>query len=102
MGYLFDRRGQVRKEFVKERRRKDLVDGLKRRFVFMGCLNLLFSPFIVIYLLIYSFFRYFEVCPLSHLSHVPLLKHRPLPYLNPNHGSVSPRNLPPPTSITDE
>jgi hypothetical protein len=64
MGYLFDRRGQVRKEFVKERRRKDLVDGLRHRFVFMGCLNLLFSPFIVIYLLIYSFFRYFEVSPI--------------------------------------
>lgn len=61
MGYLFDRRGQVRKEFVKERRRKDLVEGLKRRFIFMGCLNLMFAPFIVIYLLIYSFFRYFEV-----------------------------------------
>ena len=27
MGYLFDRRGQVRKEFVRERRRKDLVEG---------------------------------------------------------------------------
>jgi len=27
MGYLFDGRGQVRKEFVRERRRKDLVDG---------------------------------------------------------------------------
>jgi hypothetical protein len=64
MAYLFDRSGQVRKEFVKEKRRGDLVDGLKRRFVFMGCLNLLFSPFIVVYLLIYSFFRYFEVCPL--------------------------------------
>jgi autophagy-related protein 9 len=27
MGYLFDRRGQVRKEFVRERKRKDLVQG---------------------------------------------------------------------------
>ena len=27
MGYLFDKRGQVRKEFVRERRRKDLVEG---------------------------------------------------------------------------
>ena len=27
MGYLFDQRGQVRKEFVRERRRKDLVEG---------------------------------------------------------------------------
>jgi len=78
MGYLFDQRGQVRKEFVRERRRKDLVDGcvsvpahllcasltmsrLKRRFVFMGILNAIFAPFIVVYLLMYSFFRYFEV-----------------------------------------
>lgn len=68
MGYLFDRRGQVRKEFVKEKRRKDLVEGLKHRFIFMGCLNLLFSPFIVIYLLVYSFFRYFEVSDFSFLQ----------------------------------
>jgi autophagy-related protein 9 len=27
MGYLFDRRGQVRKEFVKDRKRKGLVEG---------------------------------------------------------------------------
>ncbi|KIR54433.1 autophagy-like protein 9 [Cryptococcus gattii Ru294] len=60
LGYLFDRRGQVRKEFVKEKRRKDLVQGLRRRFVFMGILNAIFAPFIILYLLIYSFFRYFE------------------------------------------
>ena len=34
---------------------------LERRLIFMGCLNALFAPFIVVYLLIYSFFRYFEV-----------------------------------------
>jgi len=75
MAYLFDRSGQVRKEFVKEKRRGDLVDGLKRRFVFMGCLNLLFSPFIVVYLLIYSFFRYFEVSiplPSQDLTFTPI------------------------------
>lgn len=27
LGFLFDERGQVRKEFVRERRRKDLVEG---------------------------------------------------------------------------
>jgi autophagy-related protein 9 len=27
----------------------------------MGVLNAIFAPFIVLYLLIYSFFRYFEV-----------------------------------------
>ncbi|WVQ76748.1 hypothetical protein IAR50_006422 [Cryptococcus sp. DSM 104548] len=60
LGYLFDWRGQVRKEFLKEKRRKDLVQGLRRRFVFMGILNGLFAPFIIVYLLMYSFFRYFD------------------------------------------
>lgn len=27
----------------------------------MGILNAIFAPFIILYLLIYSFFRYFEV-----------------------------------------
>lgn len=35
---------------------------LRRRFIFMGILNAIFAPFIILYLLIYSFFRYFEVC----------------------------------------
>jgi autophagy-related protein 9 len=30
-------------------------------FIFMGLLNAILAPFIVIYVLIYSFFRYFEV-----------------------------------------
>lgn len=34
---------------------------LKRRFMLMGLINALFAPFIVLYLLMYSFFRYFEV-----------------------------------------
>jgi hypothetical protein len=90
MAYLFDRSGQVRKEFVKEKRRGDLVDGLKRRFVFMGCLNLLFSPFIVVYLLIYSFFRYFEVRPyLTLSSFIPPHTHLgALPLLYPDRSSV--------------
>ena len=92
MVYLFDRRGQVRKEFVKEKRRGDLVDGLKRRFVFMGCLNLLFSPFIVVYLLIYSFFRYFEVRPFLTLSPFHLSHPHPggIPLLRPGGPSILP------------
>lgn len=31
----------------------------------MGMLNAIFAPFIVLYLLMYSFFRYFEVCLLD-------------------------------------
>ncbi|KAF8261690.1 autophagy protein Apg9-domain-containing protein [Lactarius quietus] len=60
MEYLFDRRGQVRKVFLKSKNRAALIDGLRRRFIFMGILNAIFAPFIVVYLLMYSFFRYFE------------------------------------------
>ncbi|KAI0306296.1 autophagy protein Apg9-domain-containing protein [Multifurca ochricompacta] len=60
MEYLFDRRGKVRKVFLKSKNRAALIDGLKRRLIFMGILNAIFAPFIVVYLLMYSFFRYFE------------------------------------------
>jgi hypothetical protein len=47
-------------------KKKDLpihvyLSRLKRRFIFMGILNAIFAPFIVLYVLMYSFFRYFEV-----------------------------------------
>ncbi|KAF9008168.1 APG9-domain-containing protein [Hymenopellis radicata] len=60
MEYLFDRNGQVRKVFLNSRNRVPLIEGLRRRFIFMGILNAIFAPFIVLYLLMYSFFRYFE------------------------------------------
>ncbi|KIY50798.1 APG9-domain-containing protein, partial [Fistulina hepatica ATCC 64428] len=60
MEYLFDRQGRVRKVFLKSQNRAVLIEGLKRRFIFMGILNAIFAPFIVLYLLMYSFFRYFE------------------------------------------
>ena len=46
-----------------------VIDGwprLRRRLIFMGILNAIFAPFIVLYLLMYSFFRYFEVRFPSH------------------------------------
>ncbi|KAJ6453493.1 putative transmembrane protein [Mycena vitilis] len=60
MEYLFDQHGKVRKVFLKSKNRPVLIQGLKRRFIFMGMLNAVFAPFIVLYLLMYSFFRYFE------------------------------------------
>ncbi|KAF9985052.1 autophagy protein atg9 [Mortierella antarctica] len=60
LGYVFDERGQVRKRFLKDTRRVELVEGLRRRFQFMGLATLLFSPLISIYLILYFFFRYFE------------------------------------------
>ncbi|KAI0032191.1 autophagy protein Apg9-domain-containing protein [Vararia minispora EC-137] len=58
--YLFDARGKVRKVFLKSKNRAALIEGLRRRFIFMGILNFIFSPFIVLYLVMYSFFRYFD------------------------------------------
>ncbi|KAG6898292.1 hypothetical protein C0992_000737 [Termitomyces sp. T32_za158] len=60
MEFLFDDYGRVRKVFLKSKYRGALIEGLKRRFIFMGILNAIFAPFIVLYLLMYSFFRYFE------------------------------------------
>ncbi|TCD67283.1 autophagy protein atg9 [Steccherinum ochraceum] len=60
MEYLFDPSGRVRKVFLKSKNRAALIDGLRRRLIFMGILNAIFAPFIVLYLLMYSFFRYFE------------------------------------------
>ncbi|KAJ7156996.1 putative transmembrane protein [Mycena crocata] len=60
MEYLFDQHGKVRKVFLKSKNRPVLIEGLRRRFIFMGMLNAVFAPFIVLYLLMYSFFRYFE------------------------------------------
>uniref|UniRef100_V5EFQ0 Autophagy-related protein 9 n=2 Tax=Kalmanozyma brasiliensis (strain GHG001) TaxID=1365824 RepID=V5EFQ0_KALBG len=60
LGFLFDSNGQVRHQFLSERYRADLIEGLRRRFLFMAVVNAIFAPFIVLYLLVYSFFRYFE------------------------------------------
>ncbi|KAI8989804.1 APG9-domain-containing protein [Trametes punicea] len=60
MEYLFDEHGRVRKVFLKSKNRAILIEGLRRRFIFMGILNATFAPFIVLYLIMYSFFRYFE------------------------------------------
>ncbi|CAG8482148.1 19241_t:CDS:10 [Dentiscutata erythropus] len=63
INHVFNDQGQVRRLFVKDTKgvqRERLTRGLRRRFIFMGILNLIFAPFIVVYLLIYFFFRYFE------------------------------------------
>ncbi|EGG01953.1 uncharacterized protein MELLADRAFT_49970, partial [Melampsora larici-populina 98AG31] len=59
-GYLLDQRGQVKYEFLDSRNKAHLAAGLRRRFILMGIINAILAPFIVIYVLLYSFFRYFE------------------------------------------
>lgn len=61
LGFLFDERGQIRKRFLREKNKQILSATLKRRFIFMGLLNLVLFPFILGYLILYFFFRYFEV-----------------------------------------
>ncbi|EIW84892.1 APG9-domain-containing protein [Coniophora puteana RWD-64-598 SS2] len=60
MEYLFDPQGRVRKVFLKNKNRPILIEGLRRRFIFMGILNAIFAPFIVLYMVMYTFFRYFD------------------------------------------
>ncbi|KAJ2344766.1 autophagy protein atg9, partial [Coemansia sp. RSA 2618] len=60
MNYVFDERGQLRRRFLKESNRAILSEGLRRRFRFMAVINMMFAPFIVVFLVLYSFFRYFE------------------------------------------
>ncbi|MBW0479481.1 hypothetical protein O181_019196 [Austropuccinia psidii MF-1] len=59
-GYLFDQRGQVKPEFLVSRLNSSLASGLRKRFMLLALANTALAPFIVIYVLIYSFFRYFE------------------------------------------
>ncbi|KAJ2387587.1 autophagy protein atg9, partial [Coemansia sp. RSA 2603] len=60
MSYLFDERGQLRHRFLKESNRDILAKGLRRRFQFMAAINMMFAPFIVVFLVLYSFLRYFD------------------------------------------
>lgn len=60
LDYVFDERGQVRPLFLKDSHRKALSDGLRRRFMFAGFMNVLCAPFILVYFVLLYFFRYFN------------------------------------------
>ncbi|CAG8511318.1 11271_t:CDS:10 [Ambispora leptoticha] len=60
LDYVFDEDGQISNRFLKNVDREDLKQKLRRRFIFMGYINFIFAPFIVVYLLLFFFFRYFE------------------------------------------
>lgn len=60
MDFVFNEQGQVRPVFLKESHRRVLSSGLRRRFVFAGVMNIICAPFIVVYLTLLYFFRYFN------------------------------------------
>ena len=59
LDFVFNDQGQVRPLFLKDTHRRALSDGLRRRFLFAGVMNVLCAPFIVIYFMMLYFFRYF-------------------------------------------
>ncbi|KAF9888365.1 autophagy protein atg9 [Aspergillus nanangensis] len=60
MDYVFNEQGQVRTLFLKDTHRKALSEGLRRRFILAGIMNIFAAPFIVVYFLMHYFFRYFN------------------------------------------
>ncbi|KAK9473173.1 autophagy protein Apg9-domain-containing protein [Dipodascopsis tothii] len=60
MDYVFNDQGQVRSAFLRDTHKKALAEGLRRRFLLAGVINIIFAPFIMIYLFLLYFFRYFE------------------------------------------
>ena len=60
LDYVFNEQGQVRPLFLKDTHRRALSDGLRRRFLFAGVMNVLCAPFIILYFMMLYFFRYFN------------------------------------------
>jgi autophagy-related protein 9 len=52
----------VKKEFLNDVDRTALIAGLRRRFILMSLVNLMLAPFIFVTLILFSFFKYGEVC----------------------------------------
>lgn len=60
LDYVFNEQGQVRPLFLKDTHRRLLSEGLRRRFIVAGVMNIFVAPFIVVYFLMHYFFRYFN------------------------------------------
>ena len=60
LNYVFDEDCAIRKSFLKDVHREKLSQGLKRRFIIMGLVNLILAPLIFVFLLAYFIFRYGE------------------------------------------
>ena len=60
MDYVFNEQGQVRTLFLRDTHRRALSEGLRRRFIFAGIMNIFVAPFIVVYFMMHYFFRYFN------------------------------------------
>jgi autophagy-related protein 9 len=53
--------GQFNQDFLKERNRRDLVQKLKTRFLWVGIISIVCAPFTVTFVLVSYMFKYFTV-----------------------------------------
>ncbi|PJF17043.1 hypothetical protein PSACC_03141, partial [Paramicrosporidium saccamoebae] len=60
LNFVFDESCSIRRGFLKDVRREKLSQGLQKRFLIMGLINLFLAPFIFVFLLAYFIFRYGE------------------------------------------
>lgn len=58
---VFNEHGQVRQLVLKDTHRRQLSNALRSRFMFAGFMNVICAPVAILYLLIYYFFKYFNV-----------------------------------------
>lgn len=66
----FNELGQVQQDFLRADRRGVLSRKLRQRFFFAGCLNLLFAPVVLAYVVIVYFFTYYNVSSTSTLVYL--------------------------------
>jgi autophagy-related protein 9 len=71
MEYVFDQKGQVRQLFLKDSQRRELSNGLRRRFMIIGFANAFLAPGFVIYYIVMFVLRYFNV-RLPHIMRLDL------------------------------
>lgn len=64
MDYIFNEQGQVSQLVLKDNKRRELSNGLRRRFKILGFINAVLAPGFVLYYTILFFLRYFIVSPL--------------------------------------
>ena len=60
MDFVFDKRGQPGKEFLRDTSRKELSESLRLRFFLVGVLDIIIAPFAVLYLTVFYFFQNFS------------------------------------------
>ena len=60
LDHVFDENGQIRPLFLKDTHRRALSDSMARRFKFAAVMNAVCAPFIVMFFMLFYFFRYFN------------------------------------------